>query len=304
MVTLSEKFTAEFGKLKLYYAAAGFRMPFERFVALFFLISLAVFVVLLLLRLSLVVSIVAFLTFMSFAVSIPLTIRNNRIEAIESNLPDALKHMALVLKSGGTTEAALQEVAQADYGPVSEDLSQSLVQLQEGKSFEEVLDEAARKSGSLLFQRTVRIVLDAKRAGGGLADVMFSIAEDARDLLHIKRERRSRTTMHVLFLFVSGVLLAPFIFGFSVSIVHYINTGITSALPGTQSSGLCDLNGVLTLFLMAQTLIAVLAIGLIREGRFTKYLLYAPVLVLAALIIFEAGKFVSALIVGGSVIAC
>ncbi len=304
MVTFKEWLDANLKRLRLYYASAGFDMPFEHFVGLFFGVSLFVFIVLILLHLSLVVSVVAFLTFMSFIVSVPLTIRNNRVEALETNLPDALKHMALVLKAGGTTEAALEEVANADYGPLSADLKRSLAQLKEGKTFDAVLEEAAQNSGSLLFQRTVRILLDAKRAGGGLADVMFSIAEDARDLLHIKRERISRTTMHVMFLFVSGVVLAPFIFGFSVSIVHYINQGISSALPNSKPSDLCTLNLVLTLFLVAQTLIAASAIGLIRAGRMTKYILYAPVMVLASLIIFEAGKFMSSLIVGGSVIAC
>lgn len=292
--------------LKKYYAACGFDFPFEHFCLA--LVGAAVLIAgtLLLLRVSLAIALVAFLTAISMIIAIPLSVRNNRINAVETNLPDALKHMALVLKAGGTTETAVEEVANADYGPISLELRKSLAQMREGKSFDAVLSEAASNSGSLLFQRTVNIVLDAKKAGAGLADVMFSIAEDARDVLHIKRERRSRTTMHVLFLFVSGVVLAPFIFGFSVSIVHYINTGISSALPNSQSgnTSLCTLNLVLTVFIIAQTLIAALAIGLIREGKFTKYLLYAPFLVLGALVIFEIGKFASSAIVGGQVIAC
>ncbi len=298
--------TFEWEKLKKYYKATGFDLPFEHFCAILLGAALLIMATLLALRLSLAIAIVAFLTAASMIIAIPLSVRNTRVSAIETNLPDALKHMALVLKAGGTTETAVEEVANADYGPISLELRKSLIQMREGKSFDAVLSEAAQNSGSLLFQRTVNIVLDAKKAGAGLADVMFSIAEDARDVLHIKRERVSRTTMHVLFLFVSGVLLAPFIFGFSVSIVHYINTGISSALPNSESgnSSLCNLNLLLTVFIIAQTLIAALAIGLIREGKFTKYLLYAPFLVLGALIIFEIGKFASSAIVGGAIIAC
>ncbi len=292
--------------LKKYYKATGFDLPFEHFCLIMICAALLIMGTLLALRLSLAIALVAFLTATSMIIAIPLSVRNNRVSSIETNLPDALKHMALVLKAGGTTETAVEEVANADYGPISLELRRSLIQMREGKSFDAVLSEAAQNSGSLLFQRTVNIILDAKKAGAGLADVMFSIAEDARDVLHIKRERRSRTTMHVLFLFVSGVLLAPFIFGFSVSIVHYINTGISSALPNSESgnNSLCTLNLVLTVFIIAQTLIAALAIGLIREGKFTKYLLYAPFLVLGALIIFEIGKFASSAIVGGAIIAC
>ncbi|MBI2445378.1 type II secretion system F family protein [Candidatus Micrarchaeota archaeon] len=302
MVTLEEQWKS----LKNYYKATGFDLPFEHFCVAMFGAALLIAGTLLALHLSVAIAAVAFLTAVSMIIAIPLSVRNNRIAAIETNLPDALKHMALVLKAGGTTETAVEEVANADYGPISSELKKSLAQMREGKSFDAVLNEAAANSGSLLFTRTVNIVLDAKKAGAGLADIMFSIAEDARDVLHIKRERKSRTTMHVLFLFVSGVVLAPFIFGFSVSIVHYINTGISSALPNTASANnsLCTLNLVLTLFIIAQTLIAALAIGLIREGKFTKYLLYAPFLVLGALIIFEVGKFASTAIVGGNIIAC
>lgn len=296
----------EWEKLKKYYKTTGFDLPFEHFCIALLGAAVLITTTLLALRISLAIAIVAFFTAASMILAIPLTMRNNRISSIELNLPDALKHMALVLKAGGTTETAIEEVANADYGPISIELRKSLVQMREGKSFDAVLTEAAANSGSLLFTRTVNIVLDAKKAGAGLADVMFSIAEDARDVLHIKRERKSRTTMHVLFLFVSGVVLAPFIFGFSVSIVHYINTGISSALPNSESgnTSLCTLNLVLTLFIIAQTLIAALAIGLIREGKFTKYLLYAPFLVLGSLIIFEVGKFASTAIVGGASIAC
>ena len=303
---LSTRLHQQYDKLQKYYKATGFDMSFQRFAGLLFAAAVLILVVLLALHLSAAIAAVAFLTALSMIVAIPLSVRNNRIAAMETNLPDALKHMALVLKAGGTTETAIEEIANADYGPISFELKKSLVQMREGKSFDAVLSEAAQNSGSLLFQRTANIILDAKKAGAGLADVMFSIAEDARDVLHIKRERKSRTTMHVLFLFVSGVILAPFIFGFSVSIVHYINAGIASALPNSDSGNdsLCTLNLVLTLFIIAQTLIAALAIGLIREGKFTKYLLYAPFLVLGALIIFEVGKFASGAIVGGPGISC
>ncbi|MBI5226154.1 type II secretion system F family protein [Candidatus Micrarchaeota archaeon] len=306
LAKIQERLLQEYDKLKKYYAATGFEMSFEKFAGILIAAAVLIFITLLSLHLSLAIALVAFLTAISMIIAIPLSVRNNRVAAMETNLPDALKHMALVLKAGGTTETAIEEISNADYGPISVELRKSLIQMREGKSFDAVLNEAAQNSGSLLFARTVNIVLDAKKAGAGLADVMFSIAEDARDVLHIKRERISRTTMHVMFLFVSGVVLAPFIFGFSVSIVHYINAGISSALPNSDSGNdsLCTLNLVLTVFIIAQTLIAALAIGLIRVGKFTKYLLYAPFLVLAALIIFEVGKFASSAIVGGPGITC
>ncbi|OIO25366.1 hypothetical protein COU38_01090 [Candidatus Micrarchaeota archaeon CG10_big_fil_rev_8_21_14_0_10_54_18] len=294
----------QYGLLKKYYAASGFKFPFEVFVLIFFFAALAVGFVLMLLNLTAIISVFAFLAVMSMIVTIPISIRNSRVAAIDDALPDVLKHMALVLKAGGTVENALQEAASGGYGPLSADLKDALKELKEGKTFEAVLVETADNSGSILFHRTAVIIVDAKRAGAGLAGVMAEIAEDARDVLRIKRERVSRTMMHVLFILTSSVLLSPFIFGFTLTIVNYISTGISGAMPDAQGFNLCALNSLFLLFLAIETVIGSLAIGIIREGKIAKFILYSPVMVLVALLVFEAGKWMSVLIVGGKGIVC
>ena len=306
-------FSTQSKKLKAYYLATGFKMSFQRFLLLLFLSGLFIAAFIVLVFRDPLLSFIGFLSVISLAISVPVTIRSNRIESIELNLPDALKHMALVLKAGGTTENALEEVATAGYGPLSSDLKASLRQLKEGKSFDAVLTEVSENSGSKLFKQTAIIVLDAKRAGAGLADVMFAIAEDARDVMHIKRERKSRTTMHVLFLVASSFLISPFIFGFAISIVNFISTqmaaaqagpGLIDVVVGEARQALCDLHLLLMLFIVFQSLVGILSIGLIREGRLTKFLAYAPIAILFSLLVFIAGKALSVLIVQGAPITC
>lgn len=305
-------FQEKLKELRAYYAATGFKLSFEKFLAFLAIFGILLATAFVLLLRDPILSLIGFLTIMSLSISIPLTIRNNRIETIEQNLPDVLKHMALVLKAGGTTETALEEVASADYGPISKDLRESVKQMREGKSFDIILTETAANSGSTLFKRTALIIIDAKRAGAGLADVMFSIAEDARDVLHIKRERKSRTTMHVLFLGASALVLSPFIFGFAISIVHFISSQMVAQKPGasaefqdsTEYAQLCNLHLLLTFFIVFQAVIAVLSIGLIREGKFTKFIAYTPIVVLCSLFIFLGGKMLSAFIVSGPSIEC
>lgn len=225
-------------KLERYYAATGFRFSFYAFIALMFAFAtvgaIGSLVIVQLLPTAMrqsgpILAMAAFVAILSLIVGIPITIRNNRIASIEKNLPDALKHMALVLKSGGTTEGALEEAANADYGPLSDDLKLGLKRLKEGKSFDEILKDIAMNSGSILFARTSSLIIDARKAGAGLADVMNAISDEARDLIRITRERKSRTMMHVLFLVVSGLLLSPFIFGFTMSIVSFMSSGISAS---------------------------------------------------------------------------
>ncbi len=291
-------------KLELFYAGTGIRLSFKTFVALFLVIALVLSTALMLLKLNVVTAAAAFVAVMSLVIAIPVNSRNARITQIEENLPDALKHMALVLKAGGTTESAVSEVSAAGYGPLSEELKIAFKKLREGKSFDDVFTETAKITGSLLFQRTALIVVDARRAGAGVADVMFEIAEDARDVSRIKRERYSRTTMHVIFLVTSSLLLAPFIFGFAMSIVNYINQGIAGAMPQAPARNLCDLNALLVLFLIFQSIVTTVALGIIREGKSAKYILYAPLMVLGALVVYEIGKWLSFLIVGGKMLIC
>ena len=293
-----------FAELKLYYEGTGIALSFNMFFLVFFFLALMVFLILYALHLSLLTSSISFIAILSLTVAIPINMRDARIAAIEESLPDVLKHMAFVLRAGGTTESAFTEVANANYGVLSKDFRNSLRAIREGKSFDEVLNQQAKRSGSLLFKRTAMIVTDARRAGAGIADVMFQIADDAREVSRIKRERYSRTTMHVIFLVTASLLLAPFIFGFTLSIVNYINVGITGALPSAPKTNMCELNMLLLLFISAQTIITAIALGIIREGKTIKYILYAPLMVLMSFLVFEAGKWFSLTVVGGAGIVC
>ncbi len=289
---LSEKYA----QAERYYAATGLKMSFPVFIATLTAGAVAVaFVVSVLLKLlpaefqsDLFLPAVSFFAVLSMAVGIPLHIRESRIDDIENNLPDALKHMAAVLRSGGTTESALEEVALSEYGALSVDLAEALRTLREGKSFDDALSDAAVKSGSPLFGRITAIVLDARKAGAGLAEVMDAIAEDSRDFIRIKRERKTRTTMHIAFLVISSLFLAPFIFGFSLAIVKFIGKGMEAA-GAASTIDFANFDVLLKAFLAAQVVASALAMGVIREGKYSKNLIYLGGMMFVALLLYVAG---------------
>jgi len=287
----------KFEEFQGYYAATGFKISLLLFVLIVFFCATLVATVLLLLFNEVLTSVIAFIAILTLAVILPVSIRGGRIDAVESNLPDALKHMASILRAGGTTEDALDEVANSDYGPLSLDLKVALNQLKEGKPFDDVLSDAAQNTGSQLFKRTVTILIDAKRAGAGLANVMEAIADDTRDLIRIKRERVSRTMMPVLFLYISSLALAPFIFGFTITIVSFIGEGLSAALEGSTIN-ISALKSLIIVFIAIQTTIAALAIGIIREGRMLKYLMRAPFMILISLIAYNAGLIIGKALIG------
>ena len=296
-------------KLRRYYAATGFRLSLPLFIAIIIFVSLLSSVLIIFIFDNWLFAFVAFVAINSLVFSVPLYVRSSRISSVEENLPDALKHMSSILRSGGTTEDALEEVANSDYGPLSDDLRRGLRQLNEGKTFDDVLSGVAADSGSILFSRISFIIIDARRAGAGLADVMDAIAEDAKDLSRIKRERLSRTTMPVLFLMASSLLLAPFIFGFTFSIVCFMSAGMTGlesgapqqvSFPGIDIIGFhFTIKELLMSFVGVQGVIALLAMGAIRESKFLKYVIYIPFAVLFAYLIYIGGSSFGYSLVGG-----
>jgi len=251
-------------------------------------------------------SMIGFVALMTLIMGIPISLRNSRIDSIDQNLPDVLKHLAIILRSGGTTESALDEVSNAGYGPISDDLKNAVRSLRSGRTFDDVLMDAATGSGSRLFKRCAVIVIDAKKAGAGIADVMYAISEDAREAIRIRRERVSRTMMHVIFLFLASLFIAPFIFGFTISIVSFIGAGMSGALPPVQGAyfapqpmGVAGLDQLLVGFVAVQVTLTAFAVGVIREGKMLMYILDVPFMILLALLVYEGGKWFCRLIIGG-----
>ena len=297
MATIQEQYE----KFRRYYQATGFRISLPIFVGLIFMLSVFTGFMLYIFFGDLLTAFIGFFALQTLSVVFPISIRSGRIESVENNLPDALKHMAAILRAGGTTEDALEEVGNSDYGPLSADIKQGLLELKEGKPFDEVLQNIALTTGSPLFKRTATIIVDAKRAGAGLSDVMEAIADDARDMIRIQRERISRTTMPVLFLYVSSLALAPFIFGFTLTIVCFIGSGLTSALGG-EGLAIGNLKSLVIIFIGIQSAIAIMAIGIIKEGKPIKYLPRIPIMILISLVVFNVGLISGRLLIGSTAV--
>ena len=301
-----ENISERYAELYQYHASTGIPLDYPAFLATVFVVAVgSAWFLLQVMRLGLLISLVTFFALMTLVMGVPISLRNARIDSIDQNLPDVLKHLAIILRSGGTTESALDEVSNAGYGPLSDELKNALRLLRSGRTFDDVLLDSAASSGSRLYNRCVAIIIDAKKAGAGMADVMYAISEDAREATRIKRERISRTTMHVLFLFLASLIISPFIFGFTISIVSFIGEGMKGAMGsggGIFSTkgpiGVQGLDSLLVGFIASQVTLTAFAVGVIREGKMLKYILYVPFMILLALLMYEGGKWFCNLMVG------
>ncbi len=225
------------------------------------------------------------------------------ISSIESNFSDALKQMADTLKAGDTYESALREVANSDYGRLSEEMNFALRRLEEGENLESTLKNFSDRIDSRLVKRTMVIILDSIRTGASLSDLLDDIADDVREIHKINEERKSNTTMQFIFMIAAGGVIAPMIFG-EVNAVMTVFSRITlNAISQAEVNIANQTSSFVFILIQTYILVEVTATGImmaiIREGRINKSIIYVPTLILIAFVAYYTSTIVIKLILAG-----
>ncbi|MBI4210522.1 MAG: type II secretion system F family protein [Candidatus Diapherotrites archaeon] len=243
-----------------------------------------------------------FLVSLDILIGYPYIAALSRIDKIEEDLPDALRQMSDTLRSGGTYEYALKEIAAAEYGPLKKEMTNVLRKLEEGENFENSLLTLSENIDSRLVKRTVRIIIDSVAAGAGLASVLEEISEDARETHRIHKERRSRTVLQVIFMFVAGGLIAPMIFGF-VSTISRILINASAAIVDAQTRGfaaesLQTINDSIQAYIFIEAIATAVMISIMRDGNLSKSIIYIPILLFVAYMSYLISGLISTSLVG------
>ena len=225
-----------------------------------------------------------------------------RVSQIEESLPEALKQMSDTLKAGGTYEFALREVALSQYGPLSKEIEFVLRKLEEGENLENSLMSFADNVDSRLIRRTLAVITDSIKAGAGLADVLDEISNDVREIHRLDIERRSQTLLQVIFMVTAGVLITPLIFGFVSTVINlFVNSTINLALTQADKVASYAKRDIIFQMMQGYLLIEIIAtsvmISLMREGKMNKSIIYFPILLLIAFIIYYGAAFLSGMII-------
>jgi archaeal flagellar protein FlaJ len=250
----------------------------------------------------LILEIILFVAITDLMIGIPYLNAVKRIQEIEEAFPNTLRQMADTLKSGGTYEYALREVASSNYGAIKKEFEKILRKLEEGENFEDSFKSISENVDSKIIQRTVTIIIDSVKAGAGLSEILEQIAEDLREMNRIARERKSRTMMQVLFMIAAGGIIAPMIFGFVSTIVNVLIKSASGAVEQKAiiiaEEALRTITFSIEIYILIQVIATSLMISLMRDGNINKSILYLPILLLIAFALYYVGMIGSAFIVG------
>ncbi|RLG72389.1 MAG: hypothetical protein DRO11_02325, partial [Methanobacteriota archaeon] len=119
--------------------------PITLLVTLFFPIPMPSF---------LLISVVLLAVLIIFLYGIPGLLISRRVAKMEKVLPDAFRHMSTSLRAGLGIEAAISEVVEGDYGPLSEELRKTMQEIRRGRATDSALTAFARRIKSPIYERS------------------------------------------------------------------------------------------------------------------------------------------------------
>jgi archaeal flagellar protein FlaJ len=205
-----------------------------------------------------------------------------RVDAIEQGTPDFLRQISSLLRSGIGVETAMEDISKHGEGPLTDELKRAVIEIKIGSTFEDALLGMGERLKSKTLDRTFRMIIEGRRVGGSLADVIETVAEDLRAVLALQRERKANVMMSVMFLLISAVVAAPFALGMIMNYAAFTEAaGRTNPLAGAASISA-------TGYIIIHSIIAGLLMGIVLYGSAKKGVKYALILTPAAYAIFYA----------------
>ncbi|MDP3065214.1 MAG: type II secretion system F family protein [Methanobacteriaceae archaeon] len=203
-----------------------------------------------------------------------------RVDAIEQGTPDFLRQIASLLRAGVGIETALEDISKHGKGPLYDELKRAVIEIKIGSTFDDALLSMGERLKSKNLDRTFRMILEGRRVGGSLAEVIETVAEDLRAVLALKRERKANVMMSVMFLIISAIIAAPFALGMIMTYSSFIGQ-MGKPNPLLEASIMSA-----TGYIIIHSIIAGLLIGVVLYGSARKGVKYALLLVPAAYVIF------------------
>ena len=139
--------------------------------------------------------------------------QEKRAREIERTAPDFLRQLSSMLQVGLSFENAMEDMSQYGEGPLYDEMRRTIIEIRMGRNFDDAWRAMAKRLKSKELERIFGIILDGRKSGSSISTVLSDVSDDLRDLMALKRERKSAVMMSVMFLLISAVVATPFAIG-------------------------------------------------------------------------------------------
>jgi pilus assembly protein TadC len=229
---------------------------------------------------------------------------------VENILPLYLDLTAANVRSGLALTNAMTIVERPEFKKFNDDIKLMGKQLYSGESMERVLTQLTSRYRSQELKRTIRMVLEAERYGGGMTDLLKQISKDLRNEHIIQKEVSGQLFMYMIFIAFAALAAAPVLFamtsqmiGITLNIWSKISLNSLSSVPSTGISFLKFSTPQITLagyqdFALASIILitgmCAFIVSAISSGRMIRGMRYLPLFILMGLLVY----FIVSLVVG------
>ncbi|MDO5848939.1 MAG: type II secretion system F family protein [Methanobrevibacter sp.] len=263
------------------------------FIFLFLSMEFVLIILILFLKFSLVILIAPFFIIGAFY-AFSMLRQERRISQIENSAPDFLRQLASILKVGLSFESAMEDMSKYGSGPLYDEMRRTLIEIKMGGNFDECWIAMCKRLKSKEIERVFMIILDGRKSGGGIANVIMDISNDLRDILALKRERRSSVMMAVMFLLISAVIASPF----SLGMISVYGSFMESFGKTSEVITIAPLAG--ELYLVIHSFLIGLIISIILYGDFKKGIKFSiPLVLVSCGIFYIISNFAGQILISG-----
>lgn len=147
----------------------------------------------------------------TFLIYYPQIKEKNSYTDLNQELPYALRHMSIELKSGKGLHDTMLTIKNSDYGSLSKEFTRVLEEIKFGKQTEESLQEMSHRVNSEGLNRTIHQIIGTLRVGGNLANSLDIIAKDISFETQIKLKEYSQKLNSFILIYTFIAILAPVI---------------------------------------------------------------------------------------------
>ena len=196
-----------------------------------------------------------------------------KIRKIEEMFPKYLGDIAENISAGMTLPQAIRATTNIDYDVLTPYVKEIASKVSWGITFEKIMEDFAKKTGSRSMKRNVQTIIETHRSGGSMDTILKSVAQSLIELEKIKKERSASVYAQMINGYLIYVVFLGVMIGLSSVLVPAFRFGET--LPDLQNV----FKEIFRALIIIQGFFAGMSIGKMAEGTLIAGVKHALVLV-------------------------
>ena len=160
---------------------------------------------------------------------------DDRRTKLEKIMPDYFQIASANLRSGIALDRAMLLAARPEFSFFSDDIKDMNRKVFGGETFESALIALGSRYKSISLQHAIRMMLEAQKYGGAMADLLDQISKDLRNQQMMQTEVAGQLFMYSIFIAFAGLIAAPVLYGLTsqmIGITDAVWKGILASNPG------------------------------------------------------------------------